>query len=71
MIQVRKTNVLPKMDFITVLIILVFLALTLGVYLYYKHRIKEIQSQLKQSSCQPVVPAESSAQNFEHLVTLV
>jgi hypothetical protein len=71
MIQGRKTSLLPKMDFVTVLIILVFLALTIGVYLYYKHRIKEIQSQLKQSNHQPVNPTESAAQKFEHLVTLV
>jgi hypothetical protein len=71
MIQARKTSLLPKMDLVTVLIILVFLALTFGVYFYYKHRIKEIQSQLKQSSYQPVNQAKSIAQKFEHLVTLV
>jgi hypothetical protein len=71
MIQARKISLLPKMDFVTVLIILFFLALTFGVYLYYKHRIKEIQSQLKQSNYQPFTPAESAAQKFEQLVTLV
>jgi preprotein translocase subunit SecG len=71
MIQARKTNQLPKMDLVTVLIILIFLVLTFGVYFYYKHRIKEIQNQLKQSSYQPAAPAESATQKFEHLVTLV
>jgi hypothetical protein len=68
MIQARKTNQLPKMDLVTVLIILIFLVLTFGVYFYYKHRIKEIQNQLKQSSYQPAAPA---TQKFEYLVKLV
>jgi hypothetical protein len=54
MIQIKKAHLLPRLDFVTVLIVLFFLALTFGVYLYYKHRIKEIQSQLKQSSAQLV-----------------
>jgi hypothetical protein len=54
MIQVKKAHLLPRLDFVTVLIVLFFLALTFGVYLYYKHRIKEIQSQLKQSRAELV-----------------
>jgi hypothetical protein len=49
MVQTKKASLFPRVDFVTILIILFFLALTFGVYLYYKYRINEIQTQLKQS----------------------
>jgi hypothetical protein len=45
----KRTFRFPKVDFITVLIILVFIVLTLGVFLYYKQRINTIQSRIRQS----------------------
>jgi hypothetical protein len=71
MIHAKKTSLLPKLDFVTVLIILFFLALTFGVYLYYKHRIKEIQSQLKQSRAQLVNNTSKSAPEIGYLVRLI
>jgi hypothetical protein len=69
--QTKKTTLLPKLDFVTVLIVLFFLALTFGVYLYYKHRIKEIQGQLKQSRAQLMGNTSKSASKAGYLVTLV
>jgi hypothetical protein len=55
----KRRNLLPRLDYVTVLIILVFLALTCGVFLYYKHRIAEIDSRIKQSHAAPI--------NYSHI----
>jgi hypothetical protein len=71
MMQAKKAPSLFRFDFVTVLIVLFFLALTFAVYLYYKHRIKEIQTQLKQSRALLVRNDSKSVSEIGYLVTLV
>jgi hypothetical protein len=47
--QKGKRFVLPGIDYITILIILVFLAMAFGVFLYYKKRLNTIRHQLRQT----------------------
>lgn len=49
--ETKKTLTLtPKFDYVTVLIILFFVLITIGVFLYFKHRLKLIDKELKRSS---------------------
>jgi hypothetical protein len=47
--QKEKRSLLPGVDYITILIILIFLAMAFGVFLYYKKRLNTIQHQLMQT----------------------
>lgn len=40
---------LPQVDYVTILIILVFLAMALGVFFYYRNRLNMIQEELRQT----------------------
>ncbi|MBT1696419.1 hypothetical protein KK083_06005 [Fulvivirgaceae bacterium PWU4] len=43
---------LPQVDYVTILIILVFLAMALGVFFYYRNRLNMIQEELRQTGFQ-------------------
>ena len=50
------------MDVVTILIILTFMLMTLGVFVYFKHRISAIDEELKkQSSFHKVKPVVKAA----------
>jgi hypothetical protein len=40
---------LPQVDYVTILIIVVFLAMALGVFFYYRNRLNMIQEELRQT----------------------
>lgn len=40
---------LPQVDYVTILIVLVFLAMALGVFFYYRNRLNMIQEELRQT----------------------
>jgi hypothetical protein len=50
----RQYTLAPSVDYVTVLIILFFVLLTIGVFIYFKHRINAIDSEIRQSSYAPV-----------------
>lgn len=40
---------MPHVDYVTIVIILVFLAMVLGVFFYYRNRLDMIQKELRQT----------------------
>ena len=40
---------MPQVDYVTILIILVFLAMALGVFFYYRNRLNMIEEELRQT----------------------
>lgn len=49
----RQFTLAPNVDYVTVLIIMFFVLLTIAVFIYFRHRINAIDSEIKQSSYYP------------------
>jgi hypothetical protein len=56
----KPLSLLSRFDYVTVLIIMFFVILTIGVFVYFKSRIDAINAQQRQSSYQLVVPGKQA-----------
>ena len=54
----KQLITLPNVDYVTVLIIVFFLLVTAGVFVYFKQRISAIESEIKQTSYYQIKSAQ-------------